>query len=350
MQITSKWGCKDTPNQSLNNFPTSVKSLFLKHGTDIDTDKPSDLGLELPLAFRTKATGLDSSSIPLGEGLTPPENYNGIIPRAPRNRQIIDRCTKFRINGSSLNVPQSYEASRASNTSGVTSSWLDAGETGTASSATVGKSKLKPHRLAIYLYMTDELYEDTLALEDAITQLMVDELFFQINKSLIRGNGVNKPLGVMNAPCTITTSSVGGTVAVANLAELFKDFHEAGYQSPSSTILSSSSTGYSLVEQPSIFRGFDSGTNRIMGIPLIFSEHVSDGSALGQILIADWSQYALGFRTDEAERAISSHVAFVAGESVLRLTWRVDGQPLWPNAVTPATGSVSKSPFVICAA
>ncbi len=46
---------------------------------------------------------------------------------------------------------------------------------------------------------------------------------------------------------------------------------------------------------------------------------------------------------------VSMHVRFIYGESTLRWTARVNGQPKWRTALTPANGTATKSPFVALA-
>jgi HK97 family phage major capsid protein len=42
----------------------------------------------------------------------------------------------------------------------------------------------------------------------------------------------------------------------------------------------------------------------------------------------------------------SMHVAFLTDEMVFRITYRVDGRPMWYAPLTPFRGSTAKSPFI----
>ena len=48
-----------------------------------------------------------------------------------------------------------------------------------------------------------------------------------------------------------------------------------------------------------------------------------------------------------AQTAQSLHVRFLYDETALRVTYRVDGQPLWKQTVTPYKGANARSPFVM---
>ena len=43
------------------------------------------------------------------------------------------------------------------------------------------------------------------------------------------------------------------------------------------------------------------------------------------------------------------HVAFLTDEQVFRITYRVDGKPMWSVPLTPFKGTNTKSPFVALA-
>ena len=43
------------------------------------------------------------------------------------------------------------------------------------------------------------------------------------------------------------------------------------------------------------------------------------------------------------------HVAFLTDEMVFRITYRVDGEPMWTAPLTPFKGSNTKSPFIALA-
>jgi hypothetical protein len=43
------------------------------------------------------------------------------------------------------------------------------------------------------------------------------------------------------------------------------------------------------------------------------------------------------------------HVAFLTDQMVFRITYRVDGQPMWTKPMTPFKGTLTKSPFVAIA-
>jgi HK97 family phage major capsid protein len=86
----------------------------------------------------------------------------------------------------------------------------------------------------------------------------------------------------------------------------------------------------------------------LMGYPLIFVEQAAALGTVGDLILADMSQYRLVDKGG-VQSAMSIHVEFVADEIVFRWLTRVDGQPLWNSALTPYKGSNTRSPFVALA-
>ena len=87
----------------------------------------------------------------------------------------------------------------------------------------------------------------------------------------------------------------------------------------------------------------------LLGRPVIPVEQCKTVGDLGDIVLADMSQYML-IEKGGVKQAESIHVRFLYDEQVFRFTYRVNGQPLWDSALTPANGSNTVSPFVALAA
>jgi HK97 family phage major capsid protein len=84
----------------------------------------------------------------------------------------------------------------------------------------------------------------------------------------------------------------------------------------------------------------------IFGRPVISMEQCSTLGTVGDIMLLDLSQYILADKGG-INAAQSIHVRFIYDEMTFRFTYRVDGQPAWPQALTPASGSANTlSPFV----
>jgi HK97 family phage major capsid protein len=77
-------------------------------------------------------------------------------------------------------------------------------------------------------------------------------------------------------------------------------------------------------------------------------EQCSTVGTVGDIVLADLSQYLLAEKGG-MEAMASAHVRFLYAEQTFRFMMRVDGQPLWSTALTPANGTNTVSPFITLA-
>lgn len=83
----------------------------------------------------------------------------------------------------------------------------------------------------------------------------------------------------------------------------------------------------------------------LLGRPVIPVEHCATLGTPGDIILADFSQYAMADKGG-VQAASSIHVRFLNDESTFRFIYRVDGQPTWKKPLTPKNGSNTYSPFI----
>ena len=83
--------------------------------------------------------------------------------------------------------------------------------------------------------------------------------------------------------------------------------------------------------------------------PVVPVEQCNVAGSVGDIVLGDLSQYILIYKGG-MQAASSIHVRFLYDENVFRFIYRVDGQPVWNNPITPYKGAGSLSPFVTLAA
>jgi len=100
------------------------------------------------------------------------------------------------------------------------------------------------------------------------------------------------------------------------------------------------------VYQPD-FRGNPFGA--LFSLPIVPVEFCETLGSLGDIVLADWSEYLL-ITKGGVEEAESIHVKFLTDETAFRFIMRNNGQPLHDQPITPLKGSNTLSPFVMLAA
>jgi len=86
----------------------------------------------------------------------------------------------------------------------------------------------------------------------------------------------------------------------------------------------------------------------LFGRPVVPVEYAATLGTVGDVILADFSEYFLADKGG-VQSASSIHVQFLTDQSVFRFIYRVDGQPAWSAALTPANGTNTLSPFVAVA-
>jgi len=122
----------------------------------------------------------------------------------------------------------SYHWSRASNPftlqvgNNVSSGWDN--NLNVAISDWAASDVLNLNKVAGLAYATDELLDDAPALEAIITEALTNEIQFLVEDAIISGDGVGKPLGILNSGAVVTQAQAGGqtaTFTVANAASMY---------------------------------------------------------------------------------------------------------------------------------
>jgi hypothetical protein len=83
------------------------------------------------------------------------------------------------------------------------------------------------------------------------------------------------------------------------------------------------------------------GIDRLLGRPIIESEHCSAPGTLGDIFLVDLSKYLLIMKA--IDKAVSIHVQFIAAENVFRFILQVNGFPMEHKAMTVKNSSLTRS-------
>ncbi|HUT09192.1 MAG TPA: phage major capsid protein [Thermoguttaceae bacterium] len=86
----------------------------------------------------------------------------------------------------------------------------------------------------------------------------------------------------------------------------------------------------------------DNGSFQILTRPVVFTEKLPALGTLGDIILVDFSQYAIGIRQEMSVES-SRHVGWQSDQTGYRCIIRIDGMPTWASAHTPKSGGDSLS-------
>lgn len=281
--------------------------------------------------------------------------------------QILSRVTRLPIssNANGIKIPAVDETSRATGSrwGGVSSYWVDEGTTANPSKPKFRVIELNLKKLMSTMYITDELLQDTTALTTIAGLAFAEEIAFMTEDAVWEGTGAGQPMGIINSPALVTVAATGGqtakTVTMDNILAMWSRLWARSRanavwfinQDVEPTLYSMTQgiglAGFPAYMPPGGLSQAPYGT--LIGRPVIATEYSSTVGTVGDIVLADMSQYILADKGG-VNAASSMHVAFLSDQMVFRITYRVDGKPIWTKPLTPFKGTATKSPFIALAA
>jgi HK97 family phage major capsid protein len=280
--------------------------------------------------------------------------------------KLLPRVNKIPIsaNANGLKINAVDETSRATGSrwGGVQSYWVNEGDTVSKTKPKFRRVEFDLHKLFSLMYITDELLQDSTALTSIMGQAFSEEIMFMTEDAIFEGSGAGLPLGIMNSPALIQVAKQQGqatqTIVKENIDAMWSRCYGRSRDNavwlvnqlvePQLNQLNQAvGTGGQLVYLP------PGGTSAapyatLYGKPILTTEYSNAVGTPGDIMLADLSQYTLVDKGG-VQAATSMHIAFLTDEMVFRITYRVDGKPMWYAPLTPFKGGASLSPFVALA-
>jgi HK97 family phage major capsid protein len=208
---------------------------------------------------------------------------------------------------------------------------------------------LTAHLYGIVAQAGNSLLEDAPTFGTGLSDALGTAIGYGLDGTFFNGDGVGKPLGMLNDSATLTVSKETGqlaaTVVYENLANMFARMHPSCHRN--AVWVASSTTipqllglqlglGVAGVHFPVLQQ--DSGRFFIFGKEVLFSDQLPALGSKGDISLVDWSQYTVGLRK-EITVDVSAHVGFLKNLQTYRAVTRVDGGGRWSQAFTPKAGS-----------
>lgn len=309
-----------------------------------------------------------NESIPSEGGFLVQQDFaSEIIQNIHETAILASRCTRVTIssNANGLKMLGVDETSRATGSrwGGVQGYWANEAATVTASKPKFRQIELNLNKLMALYYATDELLADAPALEGILRQAFAEELAFLTDDAIYRGTGAGRPLGILNAGCLVSVPAEAGqaadTVVYENVVKMWSRMPARSRANAVWFInqelepqlhqmyLAIGTAGVPVYLPANGVAQQPYGT--LFGRPVLPIEHASAPGDVGDILLADMSQYLLADKGG-VQTASSMHVKFEYDEMAFRVTYRVDGQPKLAKSITPYKGSNALSPFVALAA
>lgn len=174
--------------------------------------------------------------------------------------------------------------------------------------------------------------------------------------AFLNGSGSGEPLGVLNAPATISVDRTGassGVVVWDDLANMMTSFMPSGKGvwvanlTVKANLLKMAGPAGTDYKGTYLWGSAKDGVpDSLLGYPIIFTEKLPVLGTRGDIMLADFGHYYVGDRMATTIES-SDQARWLKNQTSWKVTHRVDGQP-WLNApFTLADGSTKISPFVV---
>lgn len=312
------------------------------------------------------ATGLNVGIPSDGGFLVQEDHLQEIQKRMYDTTLVADRCNRIPIgaNSNRLTWNELDEKSRVdgSRWGGIQAYWAAEAATVTATQPKFARKSLELEKLMAFVYATDELLQDTTALEAMVGDLVRQELAYQLDGAIIEGSGAGVPQGILTSGATVKVPKESGQAAGSIVFENIVNMRARLWaRSRANSVwyinqdcetelhkmaLAVGTGGVPVYLPAQGLAGLPYDT--LYGRPIIPIEHCKTVGTNGDIILADMSQYRL-IDKGGVNQAVSMHVKFLTDEQVFRFTLRVNGMPLWSSALTPKNGSKTQSPFVTLA-
>lgn len=255
-------------------------------------------------------------------------------------------------------VPQLDVYDHSTDLANLQGGWIAEATEGTAETAKFRSQTFRLHKLMLITKSSNELLQDGVGFEMQLTEGMSARLAYKLDQAFLYGTGAGQPTGLLNCPSKISVAKGSGqaadTVIMGNLVDMYSRLHPACFRtamwlcSPSvmQQLITLNWTG-SQVTVPAWTSGISGSLpTTIFGVPLRVTEHCKPVGDQGDIILYDTQSYGIAQRADFT-LARSGHTGFMSDETAWRLTIRVDGQSLWPEAVTPIGGDQTLSNIVV---
>lgn len=339
-------------------------------------DSANNAGVRNELVHRLEASAPGMQTVIDSDGgfLIPPQFAQTIHEKMADEGVILGLpMERIPLTGNTFKLPYVDDTTRASGSiaGGVIGYWVE--ETGTLSDTKpkLGQMSLRLKKCAGVGYLTEEMQEDYGASGAFLERQLARALIYQVEDAIVNGDGSGKPLGILNAACKVSvtkeTNQTAATIWGPNVVKMWARMPQTSRNNAvwlvnqdcepqlwSLTLEGRYGSAAAAAGAIPLYYPAGTITNQgsygmIMGRPVIPVQYCKTLGTEGDIILWDPTEYVLAEKAGGVKTASSMHVRFLTDETTLRVTYRVDGQPAWSSALTPANGTNTLSPIITLA-
>jgi HK97 family phage major capsid protein len=239
---------------------------------------------------------------------------------------------------------------------GVIANWTSEAQTRTETEPQFKMMELKAQELSGYSVSSNIILQDAaFGLEKFLFTIFGNAVAWYEEFAFLQGNGVGKPLGILNASATLSNNRVTvGHFTFPDVGAMLSKLLPASYGRSRWYISPTVVTDLLQLKDGAgraIFLSIDQGVTlapvwKLLNLPVTITEKIPALGTKGDVMLVDPSLYVIGDRM-MLEVAASEHVNFLKNQMTWRFVQRVDGRPWLDNPITLQDGSTQVSPFVV---
>lgn len=256
-----------------------------------------------------------------------------------------------------ITFPALNQTSGKNNYGGIVLAHQGEGQTISETDLALQEISLTPKQISAFIVATNKLLRNWSAGGTFISTMLRNAMIAAEDYDFLRGDGINKALGVINSSAAIAYNRAGaGAIAYADIYGMVAKLKMGG--SPvwlaSQTVIPSlaaliDSGSHAVFVGGGNLAGSVAGAlpSTLFGIPLVFSDRLPALGTKGDLCLLDLSYYVVkdgsGPWID-----LSTDFLFTQDKSVFKLVWNVDGKA-WLTEPLRLEGDSAQqvSPFVI---
>lgn len=292
-----------------------------------------------------------------GGFLVPEEISTSILKKLEGDESLMSKTTAIQVGGNALTI--NVDENQPWN-GGVQAYWTQEGASITESKPAFKQASWRLQKLAALVKATDEMLDDATALSSYIQVAAPNAIMHQINKAILNGNGIGKPLGIVQSPFAVTQTKESGqtadTVVAANILKMYSRMFPASRASAAWYIHPQVEEQLRLLQDPNgnyLYISPGGQMNQtpygmLLGRPVIpLMGGMPALGDVGDIIFADLSYYYMIRKAGGVKSATSIHLHFDKEITSFRFSMRLDGKSPFQSPVTTEYGSYQMSAFVL---
>ena len=303
-------------------------------------------------------TSFGNESVGADGGFTvPPQFANTIKEHSLENDALLPFTSNDMVAGNAMKLP--VDETTPWGTTGVQMYWEGEAALATKSKPNFELRELSLKKLLGIVPVTDELISDSPFMSTYLPRKLGAAVRYKTNDAIINGSGAGRPQGFRLSGSIVEqakeTSQTADTIVAGNIAKMY-----ARCLDPTQAIWLINPDAFPQIplltvgDQPIWTppqEGFKKAPNgMLLGRPLLMQEGCQTVGDAGDIYFAALNHYQTITKSQSIDFATSLHLWFDYDMAAFRAVFRIDGQSLIRNPVTPPNSAVTRSPFVRLAA